>query len=297
MELKATYVEKQSAEPKLTKEWVNHFLSSDLYYSHRDNVYTPQTYPGGYHYHDFHEVDLILGGDVCYHSDAASYAPVYGDVIVIPAGKLHATTLTAEQTRYVRFKYYLYDGALETFGASSLLEFLHKGGGEPFFFSLPQHTAKELEALHQQLDRAVEKSNEKDHALAMGLILQIFYLLDRYATSSVFSQSDFPPKLVEVQQFLGQHYAEQLSVDMLAERFYYSRGHLSRLFRQYFHLTIGEYLLKLRVNAGKKLMEEPLSLAEICFQCGFGSLSSFIRAFHEETGMTPSQFRKKLKEF
>ena len=58
----------------------------------------------------------------------------------------------------------------------------------------------------------------------------------------------------------------------------------------------GDYLLKCRVAHSQSLISQGVSLSDACYQSGFGSMSTFIRAFRTLTGRTPSQYRAESRE-
>ena len=294
MDLKSYFISTVAANSAETNNWKNYFINPYLYYAHRETEYSKETYPAGLHFHDYYEINIVEGGDISYICDTFTHAPQYGDVILIPPGKLHLTTLTQPQTKYQRYKLYLYENALDSIGCSALLSFLHANNNETYFFSLSPQKMKMLVSLFSQLDSALDANNAKDTALSTGLIIQIMYLLDSSSQPSEFSTSALPPRLIEVQKYLNDHFTEPLLLPDIAARFFYSQGHLSRLFQKHYRLSINEYLVKKRINYSKKLMYGNASLAEICFQSGFGSLSTFNRAFHAETGLSPSEYRKNL---
>jgi AraC family transcriptional regulator of adaptative response / DNA-3-methyladenine glycosylase II len=65
------------------------------------------------------------------------------------------------------------------------------------------------------------------------------------------------------------------------------------LFRQHYHSTPADLLLRARVDvARKQLAEGDQALAEVAGEAGFDSLSGFHDAFRTSNGMTPSDFRR-----
>jgi AraC family transcriptional regulator len=72
--------------------------------------------------------------------------------------------------------------------------------------------------------------------------------------------------------------------------------HLSRVFRQHYHQTVGEYVHRLRVHfACGELKSDEARLAEVALAAGFADQSHFTRVFKQVTGMTPGAFRDVLK--
>ena len=104
----------------------------------------------------------------------------------------------------------------------------------------------------------------------------------------------FPPVINDAQRYLDAHFTENINIADVASRFFYTREHLSRLFRRYLNITITEYLAYRRISYSCQLMKSDATLADICYQSGFNSLSTFIRTFKQVTGVTPSVYRKNL---
>lgn len=282
----------RSAANRHFSNWHEYDINENMIYSHRSTQYNRETYPVGLHFHDYYELLIVEGGDVCYICESASYLPRYGDVILIPPGKLHMSMINAESTTYSRCVFYLYDNAFDAIGCSSLLQFLHRheSSGQ-FFTSLKPRRMEELTALLARLDMALEKEQPEDHALALGLILPIFYLLNKPADESTHHEEYFPQNVLDIQHYLDTHFAEVSTVAEVAEHFFYSREYVSRLFKKYLNTTVANYVLQRRIVYSQRLIETDMPLLDVCYQAGFGSTSSFIRAFQSVTGMTPSKYR------
>ncbi len=68
--------------------------------------------------------------------------------------------------------------------------------------------------------------------------------------------------------------------------------HLSREFHRHFHMTVGEYIRKRRIEyASELLSNSELSMTEIASTCGFSDQSHFCALFKKHLGMTPGKFR------
>ena len=69
--------------------------------------------------------------------------------------------------------------------------------------------------------------------------------------------------------------------------------HLQRIFKKAVGLTPREYLLQLRLEKTKQLLEQGLPLSEIVHLTGFTDQSHLTRTFKNLTGMTPKDFNKR----
>ena len=76
-----------------------------------------------------------------------------------------------------------------------------------------------------------------------------------------------------------------------------SRQHFCRLFREHIGTTFVRYVTYLRVGRACAALDDPgISIKEAAFSAGFGSISQFNRAFMQEVGVSPSQYRMVAKE-
>ncbi len=65
------------------------------------------------------------------------------------------------------------------------------------------------------------------------------------------------------------------------------------LFRQHFHSTPADLLLKARIGAARRLLtDSDATLSEIAGAAGFEAISVFHKHFKEQNGMTPAAYRK-----
>ena len=86
------------------------------------------------------------------------------------------------------------------------------------------------------------------------------------------------------------------SLDFFAEKFNITPAYFSRLFHKSVGVPFKQYLTVLRLEYAKQLLaENVLPIIDVGYECGFNTPSQFYRAFKKESGMTPSEYRKKKK--
>ena len=56
-------------------------------------------------------------------------------------------------------------------------------------------------------------------------------------------------------------------------------------------------MLYRRVMLARQQMLGSASLNDIAYQCGFNDYSNFLRSFSKIVGMSPSQYRKQLRQY
>lgn len=93
--------------------------------------------------------------------------------------------------------------------------------------------------------------------------------------------------------YIGEHYAEEISVSRLAALVELSESRTAHIFRDVTGSSIMEYTEHIRMRHAKELLqEEDKSITEIALAVGYSDHSYFTHRFRLHTGMTPKEYRK-----
>ncbi|MBL7814218.1 MAG: helix-turn-helix domain-containing protein [Saprospiraceae bacterium] len=101
-------------------------------------------------------------------------------------------------------------------------------------------------------------------------------------------------RLKIVYAYIEAHYHERMDIMDLAKLTHLTHAAFCRYFKKMTLMTFTEFVNQYRVNQAKKLLLLDNTVTEICFQCGFESLSYFNRIFKKVTSMSPLQFKKSV---
>jgi len=109
----------------------------------------------------------------------------------------------------------------------------------------------------------------------------------------VFCLSPFDRRTIaKAIDYIDQHYRERLSADSLSEEFCISKQKLQAGFQEMTGLTLHSYILKIRIEKAKQLLEDTNHPVKyIASVMGFKRPSHFIFTFKEFTKLTPIEFR------
>jgi len=124
-----------------------------------------------------------------------------------------------------------------------------------------------------------------------GLILELLAEASRCKIGA--NEKNLPRWLVQTKDFLHENYTESVTLEEIAKIADVHPVHLSRVFREKFDCTIGEYVRRLRVEyASKQITSTENSLSEIAHAAGFADQSHLNKIFKTVFGLTPAEYRK-----
>ena len=122
----------------------------------------------------------------------------------------------------------------------------------------------------------------------MAMILPEIGIKPRIKTDNTTLQS--------ILNYCQKNFAEELSLEKLAEDLHMSKYHISHLFSEKLNISFSTYISIIRIDAACELLEETdKKTSDISEEVGFGSIRSFNRAFMHLTGTSPLQYRSKFR--
>ncbi|MGN1472852.1 MAG: helix-turn-helix domain-containing protein [Eubacteriales bacterium] len=234
------------------------------------------------HYHTYLELLMVEHGSCIVSVDFRDYRMKSGDAVLVFPNRIHAYRNSSDPIENFTFMlppelFPLYSGV-----------FCSKVPENPMLHGLLS------EQKLRSLVLAAREANESDSvyapAIAAGYIsLLLGELLPRFEL--IDPPSDVPNE-ARLIAYCSEHFREPLSLSSLEEALNISRFHISHLFSERLNISFPRLLCKLRVENAARLLRSGASVTEAAFASGFGSLRSFNRAFSEERGCTPSEFKK-----
>ena len=231
----------------------------------------------GRHCHANAYLTLVLSGT--YSEKYADREFVWGEgaLHLLPAGERHENEFSSV-VRCLRVK--IEELAVERLGDDSRR-----------VFSEPRELAGPLSAwLANRVLREFRAQDDVAPLAMEGVLLEI--LAESVRSCDESSGLSAPAWLRRVREALDESYLQAPGLSDLAAVGGVHPVHLSREFRKRYHVTIGEYIRKRRIeHASGLLSNSGMPMAEIAIKCGFSDQSHFCALFKKYSGMTPAKFR------
>lgn len=250
------------------------------------------------HWHPAIEMVIPLENQYTVIVGQITYMLNPGDIFVIPGGELHHLIAPPTGRRLI----YLFDFNLlsRIRGFSYLTSYL----SQPILISrstCPSIYAEEADIIVQLCGDYLQNDSLRE-MMIYSKLLAFFVNYARYRMtlegentcipSTETRQKDLMDKFNTVLDYLDEHFAEDLSLEKVADVAGFSKFHFSRLFKQCSGYNFYDYLCYKRIKSAETLLLKPgLSITEVALQSGFSSLSTFNRTFKKLKGCTPSEYR------
>ncbi|GAA3571068.1 AraC family transcriptional regulator [Snuella lapsa] len=110
------------------------------------------------------------------------------------------------------------------------------------------------------------------------------------------AESQDSSKIDVIFKYVNNNFQRHITLDEIADRVSMTVPAFCRYFKRATGKTFTQLVNEYRVvHATKLLNESQMSIADICFECGFNNFSHFNKQFNEVTGKSASQYRKEIK--
>lgn len=155
-------------------------------------------------------------------------------------------------------------------------------------FALPAKNATEAISILDKIERAL-RARDADENLAMSEFYRFCHLLENLHAQSYHQTNQ---RIADAKKHLDLNFKET-DIQSAADKTGLTRRRFNDLFKKQYGVTPGHYLTSIKIEEAKSLLvDNGLSVQRIAALCGFESHYYFCKVFKEQTGVTPTQFRK-----
>ena len=99
-------------------------------------------------------------------------------------------------------------------------------------------------------------------------------------------------RVLKVKEYIDAHYTDDLRLADMASLVGMTDTSFSRFFHQHTGKTLADYIIDFRLGrASRLLVETNHTVSEICYECGFNTLTNFNRLFRKRKNCSPTEFR------
>ena len=249
------------------------------------------------HFHTFYELCVMLEPNTKHFLEGKLYSLQQFDIIGLRPNVLHRTQYPAgDPCKRLIIQFSLPPG-VNGLGNEyeQLLSIFHQE--IPIFRFEPELQQKIYRKLNDIFLLAQKKDPMRNLIIHLKFIefLTLLYLNQQhnlYTNGAEMTPTE--KKMYAVASYIHTHYTEELSLQMLAQKFFISSYYLSHQFKDVTGFTLTDYIQMTKVrNVQAMLINTSIPITEAALNCGFNSFSQFNRVFRKHIGLSPSQYRKR----
>lgn len=278
----------ENKEPRrLTYDRYNLFQSTyRMFYSHLIEA-------TGIHWHEFNELAYISSGTGVHLLNGTSFPLRRGSLFLLTPTDFHELRPDNDQVLEV-YSIIFSDEVID----DELYPLLFNRAGA-LMYQFEKADGDSMEAEFKLMWSEVNGNWVEVRRMLFNALERIFLQLIRASNSNREIRPDplksfLQPNVHRALLYLQHHFREKLTLEDVSKQAQLAPNYFSECFRKGTGVTFQSYLQDLRARfAQSLLLHAPnLSVTEVCFAAGFGSLSQFERIFKQRIGCTPKLYRK-----
>ncbi|MDT3426302.1 AraC-like DNA-binding protein [Paenibacillus forsythiae] len=243
--------------------------------------------------HDYYLIHTVLSGEGVFVSAGRSYSCQAGDTFLITPGSL----FSYEADRRTPWQYAW--AAIQGDAASHLLKEAGVSREKPV---LKGADPLALHSFYHRIRHSFKQSPfpELESLEASGWLRLLLHRLG-LASRDLGNTSDRHQEMIDRQveqakRWISLQYHQQLGISQIASSLGYHRAHFSKAFKERTGLSPKQYLMKIRMDKAKELLESKvLTIDEVSSSVGFNDALYFSKQFRSWCGQSPSEYRSGFK--
>ena len=149
------------------------------------------------------------------------------------------------------------------------------------------------EQLYQQFRQQISSCTlfSQLEKILMALVADYLQLIRDY------SRRQYSNLIRDCLDYIDFHYPDTITLSALAARFAVSDSYLSSRFMQETGMSFITYLNTVRIRYACTLLEKlQISMQKVAELCGFSSSNYFARVFHQQMGISPTEYRRRMQK-
>lgn len=241
---------------------------------------------GASHWHDCFEIEFIIEGSCTEVLNGVGRDVKRGDITLITPTDLH------EVRNIDSLVIYNMMFAAETIDNEILNTILLKSANT-FSWSLSDRDFAYALNILEYADTEFRQKNKNYERFMIDTINQLLTIILRMSDTEISERKELSMRSAAL--YIRMNFKRNPTLEDVAQAVNLNPAYFSVKFHEIMGVSYKEYLNDIKLNFASKALKNnrEMSVSEICYESGFGSLSHFHREFKEKFGCTPLEFRRK----
>ncbi len=247
------------------------------------------------HTHDFIEFVYMLKGKGIHRVNGTEYPLAAGDLLIINYGEEHSFDGDPTFCNLLIKPAFLDDSMRE---CRDLFAMMQEPRYREFRELVDNHCrhirfSREEKNSFEYMLRLLDKEL-KDREPGFGVTTHtgVDFLLVMIFRKMCMTEPAVQGEFGRVLEYIGDHYADRITAQSLAQMCYYTPSYFSRVFKRYTGVTFSRYLQRVRVLNACRLMDNGCRVSDVYTRVGYSDKTGFYKHFRQIMGMSPLAYKK-----
>lgn len=260
------------------------FYSKDLYTRYAVSN-RPNDKDFTMHVHEHFEIFYFVSGNAEYLVEGTRYPLESGNLLIMRPAESHRTHILGSGI-YERYALNFSVSTLDCIDPERRLlkAFFERPLGRGNFYALDKF---QLEKIFYDMCRSDEDDYGKRLKIMTSLLTLLNIINNAYIQKESAEYSEPQNLSQKIVAYVNANLFEEISVSLLAKKFYLSTSQFSRIFKQATGAAPWEYITIKRLTAAKEKIRRGDSAQYAADKCGFGDYSTFYRSYVKYFGSSP----------
>jgi len=244
------------------------------------------------HGHNTYEIFYLLSGDADFRVEGNLSHLQPGDLMLMRKGEVHIYRLRSSapyERMHINFDLPKNIGSISTERLLSIFNDRPLG--------VYNHYQANLFPNNRWFDYMDKICHTEDPQVQLCYLLPMLSdLQEAFETVKSLPVSEETDPAIPIISLINANPAQDLSLEILAKRFYLSKTHLNRIFKQSTGTTVWEYITIKRLFMAKDLIASGKPPTDVYSQCGFKDYTTFFRSYKQHFGVSPKLHSKIMEK-
>ena len=234
------------------------------------------------HKHSFLEIMFIDNGSGTIEIDGIPYHAIKDDIVIYSPNKMHKEYSDPDNVMHALF-----------FGAkfTESLKHMMDSSNPPYIIHTKEESSSFLKLFKMLINESKNigkpYSDKITNCIVKTIILKILQMSS--SEKEVTRSDDF---VREVQNYLDEHYLEDINLDEYYKTLPFSKYYIARLVKSYLGVTPISYITSKRMEKARMLLNTTdMKIMDIANEVGYKDIYYFTKVFKKEIGVSPSAYR------
>lgn len=252
-------------------------------FSHRCNE--PNENLSTRHCHNEYEILYVTGGNGRYLIEGAEFELKPRTLVFIRPFEYHCVEVDSKSV-YERYVVHFSD----SFIIREIEELLKKLSGETDessgVFYAPDSIPQSVVSVFDRFEEGTHLEGAEKDLYYKIILAELLLMLSSLGNQKIaHNECELGAR---VARYINEYLVKNVSLDVIAKKFFVSKYYLCRAFKKYSGVSIHSYITQKRVVYAKQLIESGETASGAAYKVGFGDYSAFYRAYIKVLGTSPT---------